>query len=108
MFYVVKFFDGFLVANEVMDLEKMETNEIMLLKVDFEKACDSVIWNYLRYMLNILEFSAKWIAWMEACVFTSSMSVLVNKSATKDFKVGRGLRERITCLHFYLCFLWKA
>lgn len=40
-----------------------------------------------------LGFGAKWILWMEACVFSSSMSVLINGSPIKDFVVGRGLRQ---------------
>ncbi|XP_058783774.1 uncharacterized mitochondrial protein AtMg01250-like [Vicia villosa] len=35
----------------------------------------------------------KWLNWMDSCVFTSHMSVLVNGSVTKDFKVQRGLRQ---------------
>lgn len=38
-------------------------------------------------------FGNKWKEWMKACVFNSSMSVLVNGCVTKDFKVERGLRQ---------------
>src|SRR4051812_37118004 len=38
-------------------------------------------------------FGKRWMKWMESCVFSSYMSVLVNGSATKDFKVRRGLRQ---------------
>src|SRR4051812_29441321 len=31
--------------------------------------------------------------WMEACIFTSHMSILVNGSVSKDFKFQRGLRQ---------------
>jgi hypothetical protein len=34
-----------------------------------------------------------WLKWIRACIFNSSMSVLVNGSPTEDFKVGRGLRQ---------------
>ncbi|PNX63709.1 ribonuclease H, partial [Trifolium pratense] len=33
------------------------------------------------------------MSWMRACIFESSMSILVNGSPTDDFKVGRGLRQ---------------
>lgn len=64
----------------------------MFLKVDFEKAYDRVNWNFLRFMLKKMGFGVNWCKWMEACVFSSHMSILVYGSPTKEFKVERGLR----------------
>ncbi|PNX66288.1 ribonuclease H [Trifolium pratense] len=44
-------------------------------------------------MMLKMGFSSGWLKWMRACVFESSMSILVNGSPTADFKVGRGLRQ---------------
>ncbi|XP_058765063.1 uncharacterized mitochondrial protein AtMg01250-like [Vicia villosa] len=38
-------------------------------------------------------FGERWLKWMEATVFTSTMAVLVNGSTTADFQVSRGLRQ---------------
>ncbi|XP_058725612.1 uncharacterized protein LOC131596892 [Vicia villosa] len=38
-------------------------------------------------------FGKRWMKWMEACVFSSHMFVLVNGSATKEFSAQRGLRQ---------------
>ncbi|XP_058757974.1 uncharacterized protein LOC131635336 [Vicia villosa] len=38
-------------------------------------------------------FGKKWLQWMDSCIFPSHMSIFVNGSATKDFKVQRGLRQ---------------
>ncbi|XP_058732910.1 uncharacterized protein LOC131604491 [Vicia villosa] len=38
-------------------------------------------------------FSVKWRKWIEALVFNSSMSVLVNGSPTREFSITRGLRQ---------------
>ncbi|XP_058734049.1 uncharacterized protein LOC131605745 [Vicia villosa] len=38
-------------------------------------------------------FGEKWRKWMEMLVFSSNMSVLVNGSPTKEFKVHKGLRQ---------------
>jgi len=65
------------VLNELIDLIKKRRDKCMFLKVDFEKAFDSVSWKYLEYMLNWMGFHEKWSKWMKACVFSSSMSVLV-------------------------------
>jgi hypothetical protein len=44
--------DGVMVVNEVVDMAKKSGKECLILKVDFEKAYDSVDWNFLDYMLG--------------------------------------------------------
>lgn len=80
-------------VNKVLDLAKTYGDECMILKVYFEKAYGIVCWNYLRYMVNGMEFGAKWLAWMDAYVFIINMLVLVDGSHTKDFNIGCGLRQ---------------
>lgn len=50
----------------------------MLIKVDFEKAYDYVSWDFLKSTLRRMGFGVRWCGWLEALVFSSSMSVLVN------------------------------
>jgi hypothetical protein len=38
-------------------------------------------------------FAEGWRRWIHACVFQSSMSVLVNGTPSEDFSVGKGLRR---------------
>ncbi|XP_058726375.1 uncharacterized protein LOC131597715 [Vicia villosa] len=64
-----------------------------MLKVDLEKAYDSISWKYLRLILKEIGFGDIWMNWMDACIFMSHLSFLVNGSATKDFKAQRGLRQ---------------
>ncbi|RZB71032.1 LINE-1 retrotransposable element ORF2 protein [Glycine soja] len=85
--------DGVLMINEVVDLAKRRKDECLLFKVDFEKAYDSVSWSFLTYMLNKMGFDKRWIGWIQACVFSSSMSVLVNGSPTDEFTAHKGLRQ---------------
>lgn len=63
-----------------------------MFKVDFEKAYDKVNWGFLMYMLKRMGFGETWVRWMEALIRNSWMSIFVNGSSIKDFKVGRGLR----------------
>ncbi|MCI12774.1 LINE-1 reverse transcriptase like, partial [Trifolium medium] len=44
--------DGVLIVNEVVNLAKRSDKECLILKVDFEKAYDSVDWGFLEYMLT--------------------------------------------------------
>jgi hypothetical protein len=85
--------DGVLVLNEIIDLATRRKDTCLLFKVDFEKAYDTVSWRFLERMMEKMGFSEGWLKWMRACIFNSSMSVLVNGSPTEDFTVGRGLRQ---------------
>jgi hypothetical protein len=85
--------DGVVVLNEIIDLTKRRKDDCLLFKVDFERAYDSVNWGFLEKMMLKMGFSEGWLKWMRACIFESTMSILVNGSPTDDFKVGRGLRQ---------------
>jgi hypothetical protein len=84
-----------LAINELIDLAKKRRDKCFFLKVDFEKAYDSVSWSYLEYMLRRMnfEFEDKWISWMSTCFRSNSISVLVNGSLTDKFMAQRGLRH---------------
>ncbi|PNX58979.1 ribonuclease H, partial [Trifolium pratense] len=64
-----------------------------MFKVDFEKAFDSVDWSFLDFVMQKMGFHEKWRRWISECLNTASVSVLVNGSATKEFEMGRGLRQ---------------
>ncbi|GAU13743.1 hypothetical protein TSUD_82520 [Trifolium subterraneum] len=85
--------DAVLVINELIDLAKRRKDKCLLFKVDFERANDSVNWNFLDYMMGRMGFADQWRKWMRACIFQSSMSVLINGSPSEDFRVGKGLRQ---------------
>ena len=52
--------DGIMVANEVVDEAKKLNRDLLLLKVDFEKAYDSVDWNYLNEVMCKMSFPTLW------------------------------------------------
>ncbi|GJS39203.1 putative RNA-directed DNA polymerase [Tanacetum coccineum] len=85
--------DGVLVANEVVDYVKRNRGKGMLLKIDFEKAYDSVNWDYIQEVMLQMGFGQKWCKWIDVCLQTSSISVLVNGSPTEEFKMSRGIRQ---------------
>ena len=82
-----------MIANEVVDKAIRDKKDCVLFKVDFKKAYDCVNWNFLRAMMIKMEFGRIWMRWIDACIFKCHLSILVKDSPTKDFKVGRGLRQ---------------
>jgi hypothetical protein len=85
--------EGVVVVNEVVDFAKKSGKECLVLKVDFEKAYDSVDWGFLDYILQRFGFGTKWRAWMRACVCAGNMSVLINGSPTGEISIKRGLKQ---------------
>ncbi|GJZ94119.1 reverse transcriptase zinc-binding domain-containing protein [Tanacetum coccineum] len=64
------------------------------IRVDFEKAFDSVSWKYLDFVLLNLGFGFKWCSWINACLSSSQALILVNGSPTLEFSIKRGPRQR--------------
>jgi hypothetical protein len=53
-----------LIANEVVDEARRLKKELLLFKVDFEKAYDSVDWGYLDAVMGKMGFSSLGRKWM--------------------------------------------
>ncbi|GJX93118.1 reverse transcriptase domain, reverse transcriptase zinc-binding domain protein [Tanacetum coccineum] len=85
--------DGILIANETVYFVKKNKSKGLIFKVDFEKAYDSINWRYLFNILKSMGFEEKWCSWIDACLRSSSMSVLVNGSPTIKFGLERGVRQ---------------
>ena len=85
--------DNVLLANEVIEDIRRRGKRGLCFKVDFEKAYDSIRWEFLYDMLRRLGFHNVWINWIRGCMESATVSVLVNGSPTEEFKPTRGLRQ---------------
>jgi len=85
--------DGILIANEAVDESRRCNKEMLLFKVDFEKAYDSVDLQYLDVVMGKMIFLTLWRKWITECVGTAVASVLVNGSLTEEFPLEKGLRQ---------------
>nr|GFB07481.1 RNA-directed DNA polymerase, eukaryota [Tanacetum cinerariifolium] len=65
----------------------------MIFKVDFEKAYDSVQWDYLDDILKKFGFGDRWCGWIRSCLRSSRGSVMVNGSPTVEFQFYKGLKQ---------------
>ena len=92
--------DSVLIANETVDFLRKETKKGVIVKLDYEKAYDLVEWGFLIYMMGRIGFNSKWINWIKICLKSTTISVLVNGSPTKEFKLRRGLRQGDPLVHF--------
>ncbi|GKV52656.1 hypothetical protein SLEP1_g59229 [Rubroshorea leprosula] len=85
--------DSVLVLNEVVDEIKNKKQPAFVFKADFEKAYDCVDWSFLDWMMDSFGFGIKWRGWIMECLSTARISILVNGSPTREFEVGKGLRQ---------------
>ena len=85
--------DGALIANESLTWLKKRKIPGSLIKLDFQKAYDSVNWSFLEIVMVKLGFGRKWISWIMNCVRSASMSILLNGSPLPPFKMEKGLRQ---------------
>ena len=67
--------------------------EIIILKLDFEKAFDTVEHQTILAMLAQLGFPSKWIDWVNSILSSGSASVLLNGNPGKKFFCKRGVRQ---------------
>ncbi|GKE72148.1 RNA-directed DNA polymerase, eukaryota, partial [Tanacetum coccineum] len=85
--------DGPLMVSEVMEWYKFKRKKLMIFKVDFKKAYDSLCWDYLDYVMERFGFGHKWRSWIRECLVSARMSVLVNGSPTGEIDLHRTTRD---------------
>nr|GFC16892.1 RNA-directed DNA polymerase, eukaryota [Tanacetum cinerariifolium] len=85
--------DGPFILNEVLQWCKIKKKQALIFRVDFEKAYDSVRWDFLDEVLKKFGFGEKWCKWIQACLKSSRGSVIINGSPTEEFQLSKGLKQ---------------
>ncbi|GJS84331.1 RNA-directed DNA polymerase, eukaryota, reverse transcriptase zinc-binding domain protein [Tanacetum coccineum] len=76
--------DGPFILNELLSWCKHKKSRALIFKIDFEKAFDSVRWDYLDVVLANFGFGLKWRSWIQGCLNSAMGSILVNGSLTSE------------------------
>nr|GEW94428.1 RNA-directed DNA polymerase, eukaryota [Tanacetum cinerariifolium] len=90
--------DGPFILNEILQWCKAKKKKTMLFKVYFEKAFDSVRWDFLDDVLKKFGFGKRWCDWIQSSLRSSRGLILVNESPTSEFqfhKVNSGMFKGI-------------
>ncbi|XP_071739440.1 uncharacterized protein [Rutidosis leptorrhynchoides] len=91
--------DGVLVTLETLDDLKAKKKKSFIFKVDFEKAFYCIEWNFLTDIMTFMSFGIKWIKWIQSCLTSTSISVLVNGLPTDQFSPKRIGKHDKSVLH---------
>jgi hypothetical protein len=70
--------------------------ELVILKLDFEKAFDKVEHEAMIQIMEAMGFGERWIAWMKLIFTSRTSSVLLNGVLRKVFHCKRGVRKCVT------------
>ncbi|GMJ14282.1 hypothetical protein HRI_005097400 [Hibiscus trionum] len=85
--------DCALISNEVFDVMKKGGRPGIVFKADFRKAYDTVDWHFLLFSIKMMGFGEKWLSWIQFCISSANISILVNGLPTPSFSIQRGLRQ---------------
>lgn len=70
------------ILNELLSWCKHKKSKAMIFKVDFEKAFDTVKWDYRDNVLSKFGFGVKWRGWIQGCLNSAMGFILINGSPT--------------------------
>ncbi|GKE01280.1 RNA-directed DNA polymerase, eukaryota, reverse transcriptase zinc-binding domain protein [Tanacetum coccineum] len=79
--------------DQQVELELDVSKEEIKRAVDFEKAYDSVRWDFLDDVLKKFGFGDKWCNWTQSCLRSSRGSIIINGSPTEEFQFYKGLKQ---------------
>ena len=85
--------ESILVVKEVAHSLQKNKCKGVILKLDFEKAFDTINWDFLMDTMRAMNFDQTWCCWIRTLLESIRISILINGQPTKEFKPERGLRQ---------------
>ena len=85
--------DALRTIQDLMDFSDSRNLPGLLLCIDFEKAFDSVSWNFLNKTLHVLNFGESFKKWIRIMYTDISSCIINNGLSTGYFTIGRGVRQ---------------
>ncbi|XP_074305794.1 uncharacterized protein LOC141641015 [Silene latifolia] len=86
--------DNILICHDLVRLYKRKAcSPRCMMKVDLKKAYDSIEWDFIKQMLQALNFPDQMIQWIMECVTTPWYTLSLNGSNFGYFQGRRGIRQ---------------
>nr|GEV09801.1 RNA-directed DNA polymerase, eukaryota [Tanacetum cinerariifolium] len=97
--------DGPFILNEVIQWCKSKKKQSLVFKVDFEKAYDSVRWDFLDDILRKFGFGDKWRMWIQSCLKSSRVmkSLHLSFQRVEEAEMFKGIKigPMVTLSHMF-------
>ena len=78
---------------DIIDTTEKEESPGLLITVDFQKAFDSLSWDFLFKALNTFNFGDNYIAWVRLCYTNISSCIINYKTTSQYFPIEKGVRQ---------------
>lgn len=89
-----KIADNIIMAHELVKAyQRKGISPRMMMKVDLQKAYDSVEWSYLEQVMEFLGSPQQFMKWISMCVKTVHYTICINGEYTEPFDAAKGLRQ---------------
>ena len=85
--------DGVLSLHELLHHTHVKKQVGIVLKLDFEKACDKLNWDFLLECHRVRGFSEKWCFWTKMILHNGTVCVKMNNEMGSYFKSAKGVRQ---------------
>lgn len=103
-----KIIDNVLLSHEVVkDYRRPSSKPICAIKIDLEKAFDSIHWDFALNTLTAMGFPSLFIHWLIECITTTTFCVKINGKLEGFFRGIRGIRQGDFYHHIFLSRVWK-
>ncbi|KAK9704781.1 hypothetical protein RND81_07G010500 [Saponaria officinalis] len=87
--------------------ERKHVSQRVMLKVDIQKAFDSLNWNFLKAALISLNIPLLFVDWIYTCISTPSYTISLNGGYMVTFREGKGCVKGILFPLTSLSLLWR-
>lgn len=85
--------------NDLMEYTELKKVPGILLFVDFEKAFDTLEWQFIQRMLKFFSFGTNIQNWVSVLYSEAESGVINGGYMTNDFKISRGVRQGCPLSH---------
>jgi len=85
--------DGIRLIYDMIELTSNNNMEGFLAAIDFEKAFDSIGWDYMYFTLRSFGFSEQFISYIKTLYSGIESCVMNNGTTTKYFPISKGVRQ---------------
>ncbi|KAJ8425385.1 hypothetical protein Cgig2_018474 [Carnegiea gigantea] len=79
-----------------------------LLKLDLQKAFDSVRWSFIKQLLQSLHFPTIFVDWIMACLQATSFTIYIHGKKGSTLPAGKGLKQGDPLSPLFLSLPWST